>query len=270
MFYLLARATLRGAPFEPFVLTQAWKDGSIYKRIAGVSGACVLGVILYLISAEAIKGVSRSCGILSLRGLVTCGLEEIGFRPFADIGRQEVSTKPSSWTGDVKEYPLVKGARLPHANLQYANAYLAFLVNADMRGCKLSNAILPYANLSNADLSNADLSNADLSGANLSGANLSKAKLSGAKLSGATLSDANLSNADLSDAELSNAYLSKANLSKAELSGAKLSYATLSNAKLDEAYLQGIDLRDTEGLTESQLKKAKTDKRTLLPANLPP
>ena len=300
MFYLLARATLRGAPFEPFVLTQAWKDGSIYKRIAGVSGACVLGVILYLFSAEAIKGVSRSCGILSLRGLVTCGLEEIGFRPFADIGRQEVSTKPSSWTGDVKEYPLVKGARLPHANLQYANAYLAFLVNADMRGCKLSNAILPYANLSKADLSKADLSKADLSGANLSGANLSKADLSGANLSGATLSDANLSDADLSDADLSNAYLSKepnspaatagANLSKAKLCGAKLSYAWLSyanlsdadlsdadlsnaylsNAKLDEAYLQAIDLRDTEGLTESQLKKAKTDKRTLLPANLPP
>ncbi|CEF49133.1 unnamed protein product, partial [uncultured bacterium] len=77
-----------------------------------------------------------------------------------------------------------------------------------------------------------------------------KATLSGAKLSYATLSDANLSGANLSDADLSNAYLS--------------------NAKLDEAYLQGIDLRDTEGLTESQLKKAKTDKRTLLPANLPP
>jgi uncharacterized protein YjbI with pentapeptide repeats len=309
MFYRLARATLRGAPRKPFVWTRAWKDGRAYKRIAGVFGACVLGVIFYLMSVDAIEVDQRYYGRSGLWRLVTPVLQEIGFRPFANIAREDVSTKPSNWTGDVKEYPLVKGAHLPLANMQHAYAELTFLVNADMRGANLSNAYLSGANLARADLSLAEmpwadlpaanlsganlsrtnlsyanLTDADLSGANLSHVNLSKANLLRANLSRANLSDAtldadfskaNLSEANLSNACLWNANLSDANLSHAHLSSANfpprpLSNATLSNTKLDEAYLEGVDLRGTKGLTKSQLEKAKIDEHTLLPADLPP
>jgi uncharacterized protein YjbI with pentapeptide repeats len=287
MFYLLARATLRGASRKPFLWAQALNDARTYKRIAGFSGACVLGAIFYLVSAKVIEGVSHNDGTFSLWRFAGHGLEEIGFRPFADLGRQDLSSKPSNWTGDVKEYPLVKSANLPQANMQHANAYLAFLVNADLRKADLSNANLSEANLWNADLSDAKLLNANLSGAHLSkanltsahveGADLSKANLRGADLSKADLSDANLSKADLSDANLSDADLSKAhlpdaNLSEANLKGAHLwkahfekadlSEADLSKADLEEAYLSGATLFLAH-LSEANLKNADLSKAIL-------
>ena len=264
-FYRLARATLRGAPRKPFVWGDARKDGRIYKRIAGVSGACLFGVIFYLVSAKVIEG--GGWGTLGFWRLAAGSLQEIGFRPFADLGRQDVSTKPSNWTGDVKEYPLVKSANLPQANMQYANAYLAFLVNADMRQADLSKANLSEANLWNADLSDAKLLNADLSNAHLSKANLSNAHLSGADLSKADLSDANLPNAHLSNANLSGADLSKAKLWSADLSDANLSEADLSEAELDGANLSGADLSKAD-LLKTKLSLADLSRAKLWNADL--
>jgi uncharacterized protein YjbI with pentapeptide repeats len=292
MFYLLARATLRGAPRNPFFWAQALNDGRTYKRIAGFSGACVLAVIFYLVSAKAIEGVSRNDGTFSLWRLVARSLEEIGFRPFADLGQQDVSTKPSNWTGDVKEYPLVKGAHLPLANMHRANASGAFLVNADMHQAILSSADLSGADLSNANLSKANLVTANLSHANLSYANLSNANLVTANLCYANLSNANLSNAKLSTAKLLTRFMLEppAHVFLQPLGTpspwsptswrptprpapplvAYLFYADLSGANLSDANLAGVDLQTAKGLTKSQMAKALGDPNTLLPADLPP
>jgi hypothetical protein len=152
MSYRLARATLRGGPHKPFVWGQAWKDVRTFKRIAGVSGTFVFGLILCFISVVAIEGVriyryhewnisrhtpsskTQSAGLRAigqLKEVVRRGLGSIGFSPFANLGSQDVSSKPPNWTGDVKEYALVKGAHLPLANMRNAYGSRAFLVNAD-------------------------------------------------------------------------------------------------------------------------------------------
>jgi len=73
---------------------------------------------------------------------VTRGLMEIGFSPFANLAGEDVSTKPSNWTGDVKEYPLVNGAHLAGTRMEYVDAIFAFLVNADLHRVNLSHAHL--------------------------------------------------------------------------------------------------------------------------------
>ena len=191
IFSRLARATLRGEARKPFMWSHVWRDLRTYKTIA----ACAFLVIFYLISASAIKGIPRyfyldgsrwwtegtkgpdpTVGAYNLRRLVARSLESIGVSPFANLRRQDVSTKPPNWTGDVKEYASVKGGHLRKANMQYADAYQALLVNADISGARLSNAELSDANLANADLSYANLANADLSHANLNGVDLRDAK----------------------------------------------------------------------------------------------
>jgi len=103
------------------------------------------------------------------------------------------------------------------------------------------------ANLSVANLQEADLRGANLQNALLIGANLQKAILYGANLRGAELIGANLQGAALSGANLQEADLRKANLQKAILYGANLQEANLQEAKLSGA----------EGLTASQVEKAK-------------
>lgn len=269
MSYRLARATLRGASRRPLVWAQAWKDLRTYKRSSWAFWVCVFGVIFYVISASAIEGVrpnyqigeEPNLGKYSLRRLVPRGLEAIGFSPFANFLEEDISTKPSNWSGDIKEYPSVKPARLRAANIQYANAAGAFLVNADMRDAHASHAELGeanlwHANLVGADLSSATLRYADLSEANLNGALLSKANLDGAKASGAHLSHADLVGALLADADLSSADLTSAHLSERiseetpapgedspVMERANLSRDDLSDANLTNANLQGAILR---------------------------
>jgi uncharacterized protein YjbI with pentapeptide repeats len=265
MSYRLARATLRGAPREPFPRRKAWENRRIFwrrvwedrrtlRRVAGISGTCVIGITLYYVSLGAIKGVppdaySANAGLIDtyvldratanlppsdLRRLVPRVLREIGFSPFANLVEEDVSTKPATWTRKPEEYPLVKSARLAHADMKYAKAYEAFLANADLRDANLSNAKLGWA-----DLSHAILSGANLSHANLRNANLSHAVLIGTDLSYAVLTDANLS------------------------------YAVLTDANLSHADLRFVDLEEVKGLTKSQIMNAERDATTRL-TNLPP
>jgi hypothetical protein len=104
------------------------------------------------------------------------------------------------------------------------------------------------ADRSGADPRAADLSGADLSGADLRGADLTGADLRGADLRGADLSRAGLQGADLRAANLSGADLRDANLSGADLRGARLAGALY--------------------LTAGQLRSARGDRHTTLPAHL--
>ena len=120
----------------------------------------------------------------------------LGYETYADLRDDDVSTKPSGWTGRDEtaavEIAQVKGADLEGRDLRNADASRAFLVKAKLAGADLRGAVL----------SDADLRGADLRGADLRGANLSGADLRGADLSDADLCDADLTVADLSDADL--------------------------------------------------------------------
>jgi uncharacterized protein YjbI with pentapeptide repeats len=292
--YRLACATLRGEPRKSFVWRQAWKDLRTYKRIAGVSAACVFGVILYHISVDAIEGgPSYERHASSLQKVVLRILETIGFSRFANFHGEDVSTKPSTWTGKPEEYLLVKGARLVGARMEYADARDAFLVNAVLSDANLSNANLQDARLDRADLSStgcfkcvtnltkANLVSTHFGGANLSRVNLSYANLTSAHLESTKLLDANLTSALLYWADLSNADLTRADLTNAEFVGANLTNANFTFAILKGANFtteklgnppipKPVNLKNVKGLTKRQLEDAKTDKYTILPEDLPP
>jgi len=133
------------------------------------------------------------------------------------------------------------------AHLAEAHLWASDLRDVDLHGADLTKANLSRANLLRADLSGAELCKANFSGpTRLSGADLTKANLRGADLRSASLSGTTkLCEADLRRANLSEAILSRADLSRADLSRANLYHA--------------------KGLTEEQLKAAKSLKGATMP-----
>jgi len=97
---------------------------------------------------------------------------------------------------------------------------------------------------------------------------LGRADLQGANLENANLKEANLWSASLIKANLTGADLEKANLKSADLWGATLREANLRGADLHEASLQDADLTGAKGLSQWQIKTAKTNKGTKLPPDL--
>jgi hypothetical protein len=123
------------------------------------------------------------------------------------------------------------------------------------------------------DLRGTDLRRAHLAGANLAGAILSEARLeeadlAGIGLEGAILRAAHLEHANLADARMQGAFLLNTSFNAARLRNANLQGAFLGGAHLDSADLLGADLTDANGLTWEQLKLARKDNRTRLPAYL--
>jgi uncharacterized protein YjbI with pentapeptide repeats len=97
---------------------------------------------------------------------------------------------------------------------------------------------------------------------------LDGADLRGANLENADLKDADLREASLIEANLTGADLEKAFLSRADLWGANLREANLRRATFWEANLSRAVLTGAKGLSQGQIKAAKTDKDTKLPPGL--
>lgn len=108
-----------------------------------------------------------------------------------------------------------------------------------------------------------DLRAADFGMDMLAGANFRKTKLHKAQLE-----RANLTRANFSEAQLHCATLDKAMLHLAILHKAILHDASLQDAMLYQTNLQGADLRNVKGLTQSQVNMAFLDKHTKLPPGL--
>ena len=118
------------------------------------------------------------------------------------------------------------------------------------------------------DLRRAHLAGAKLAGAILSEARLEEANLAGIGLEGAILRAAHLEHANLVEARMQGAFLLNTGFNGARLRNANLQGAFLGGAHLDSADLLGADLTDANGLTWEQLKLARKDNRTRLPASL--
>ena len=161
----------------------------------------------------------------------------------------------------ILQQALLREAKLQGADLQRADLQRADLQGANLREANLREADLGRANLQEAN-PQADLGRAKLQGANLGKAKLPEANLQGANLLQATLREANLSHAFLPEANLQWAILREADLSHAFLPGANLPEAVLPGAllpgaNLPGANLPGANLRETRGLTRSQLLQAR-------------
>lgn len=175
--YRLARDTIRGKDVGTF---------EHYPR-ALTHGLWIAVIFFIVLSPGAINGIRPGSQVTDqeaniIREWVPRVLTFVGLRTFADFVEGDVSTKPSNWTGQNKQIPLVKGASLRWRDLRYANAYDAFLVKADLRNANLQSAELSLADLRGARLSDADLQEAILSEAELKGADLTGADLKGANL----------------------------------------------------------------------------------------
>ncbi len=123
------------------------------------------------------------------------------------------------------------------------------------------------------DLRGTDLRRVNLAGAKLAGAILSEVRLEEANLTGisfeeAILRAAHLEHSNLTGAKMQGAFLLNTRLNGARLRNANLQGAFLGGARFDGAELLGADLTDANGLTWEQLKTARKDNRTRLPAYL--
>jgi uncharacterized protein YjbI with pentapeptide repeats len=241
------------------------------------------------------------------RGLVPEVLSRLRYRSFLALEREDVSgrapgdaplaaVRPAALTGRDLRRARARGAFLARAELAGADLRGADLREADLRGANLGqtnwsyfwrdralafmplgdthrSADLRLARLMRADLRGAILQGADLRGADLRLADLREAVLVGADLRGATLHladlrDAHLRAARLNGAGLAQAALGRADLREADLQGADLGGADLGGAHLACAILRGATLAGASGLSAEQIRAARRDETTRLPADL--
>jgi uncharacterized protein YjbI with pentapeptide repeats len=133
------------------------------------------------------------------------------------------------------------------ANLKGINLEDTLLLEGELAGADMDEAVLTLS-----DLRGADLMKAKLNGANLGLANLTNAILIGAELNETRLNDANLSEAKLDFAELKGATLPGATFWNTEFGK-----ADLAGADLKLADLGGADLESVRGLTQDQVNEAQ-------------
>jgi hemerythrin len=139
---------------------------------------------------------------------------------------------------------------------------------ANLEGLDLSGVDLAEARLSNANLRNAAFPGANCRSGSFDGSDMRFSDISGSLFSGANLANVRLRHADLSFCDLSEANLRGADLSGARLKSAKLGDADLTGAIMLEVDLEETDLSSTKGIVPGQIKKAKTNTATRLPAGI--
>jgi uncharacterized protein YjbI with pentapeptide repeats len=247
------------------------------------------GIVLFALSLGVIHGLPADPTIRpevsqgDPRRWAATAFRSVGFRPFADITEENVSSAPALARDDSGDSSPAEatGPRLNEITLRFARGYRADFANArmwranlegaslseaDFRGVNLREGILrsakldrlqaakanfvsvdaEWANFSGGDFRNADLSFANLEGATLTTANLSRASLYSVNLRHANLLRADLSHADFRDVKLENAILSLAVLEETDMSAAKLMGANLTGAQIKGTIFLEADLSNTD------------------------
>ena len=295
LFYRIAAKTLRGERIPVLSWRESLRDVATYQRkslAVGILGLCI--IVFLKISTWSIDGIRpdfnnfHTAKDLTIprngfglswddgRILIPRLFHLLGYRTYANLEEQDISTKPENWTGNddeekrKAEIALVMGADLRGKNLNYALMSNSFAVKARFDYTQLEGADLYNANLNRAALIRANLQKARLVAANLQEANLERANLQSALLERANLGkthlfDTNLQNASLQMANFQEASLVRTNLKQASLYSANLQEvkvikanlkeANLINANLQHASLQGANLQGARLIT-ANLKEA--------------
>jgi len=132
-----------------------------------------------------------------------------------------------------------------HTDLEGADLYNTWLVEADFSGAKASHAVFGGVTAGGAKFIDATLDDAHFMQAHLPFADFAGATLAGARFYGACLDEANLNgHQELVGAWFENASLKKTLLSQCNLSGANVRGANLLEANLTGTSLNGADLRE--------------------------
>jgi uncharacterized protein YjbI with pentapeptide repeats len=267
-----------------------WADESTPKFLGDVMSTLrapvAAGIVLFVLSIGVIHGlpydpgVRPDIGASSPRRWAATGFHWLGYRPFADISEETVSTLPSKENPGQTGETEATGPRLNEINLRYARGYHAAFANArmwranlegaslsdaDFRGVNLREGVLRMARLDRLQAAKANLVSADAQGATFAGADFRNADLSYANLQGATLTTVDLTRATVYAANMQHANLLRAVLSHADLRDVKLEGSVLSLAQLEQtdlsaaklagANLTGVDAKGTIFL-EADLSKA--------------
>ncbi len=136
---------------------------------------------------------------------------------------------------------------------------LFYLAKRYLEGISVDRQNFLISDLSGSSIKCSSFVSSQLFFSNFHAADLSGSDLTSSFLGSSTLIYANLSNTNLKNADLSNANLSNANLKN----------ANLKNANLKNANFDGVDLRQTYGLTKAQLAVARNLDWDRVPADLP-
>jgi len=267
-----------------------WADESTPKFVRDVAKALrvpvAAGIVLFVLSIGVIHGLPYDPHVRpdvpgsNPRRWAATGFHWLGYRPFADISEEAVSTLSVNENRGQTAETEPTGPRLNEINLRYARGYHAAFANArmwranlegaslsdaDFRGVNLREGVLRMAKLDRLQAAKSNLVSADAQGATFAGADFRNSDLSYANLEGATLTTVDLSRATVYAANMRQANLLRAVLSNADLrdvkmegsvlSLARLEQTDLSAAKLAGANLTGVDAKGTIFL-EADLSKA--------------
>ncbi len=172
------------------------------------------------------------------------------------LGGQDLS-------GGIFEGAFLSGTGMQEANLAGANLHLSEIVRTAFN----------MADLTGANLEKALASRADFSGATLINTRLVKAEFLRVKFVGADLTGANLANGDFyrndfSGAKLVGADMTGAIMPRSVFLDADMTGAVMTDAFIFRSRLEGVDLSQAVGLTQSQLEQACGDNETKLPEGL--
>ncbi|HET7106777.1 MAG TPA: pentapeptide repeat-containing protein [Candidatus Acidoferrum sp.] len=234
-----------------------WTDESTPHFVRDVAGAfripVLVGLAVFLMSLGVIRGLPADAnarpdiGRGDPRRWAATAFQALGYRPYADITEESISTSAAKPVTD-GETGTGSGPRLNEINLRYSRGY-----RSQFAGARMWRANLEGSSLSEADFRAANLREAVLRGANLDRLQAAKANLVSADAQGAQLAGADFRNADLSYANLDGTILTTANFSRATLYAVKLRHADLLRAELSHA-----DLRDVK-LDEAVLSMASME-----------
>ncbi|MEU5756277.1 pentapeptide repeat-containing protein [Streptomyces sp. NPDC047829] len=166
----------------------------------------------------------------------------------------------------------LRGARLTGAVISDVDLSDANLQGAELTGAHLNAVVLTGAHLAAASLTGATLWDGDLSDAIAPTADFTGATVVGTKFTNAVLTDAVLVGADLTHVDFSHASITGANLTGALLMKAALRHTQLEHADLSGANLEGADLTDADlvgaTLAEADLAGAVLNGSNLAHADL--
>lgn len=174
------------------------------------------------------------------------------------------------------------------------------LGNSDYTGSRFDESILTLSqldksNFKNASLVKANLTRVDATGSRFEGADLSKVngyravfdqvQMTGTNLTKSEFFRASFRQAEFTDVDWSKSELGRVDFDAAKLGGVNFSFtnlsrvnfgnAALSKVNFDGAYtyltrFEGVDLRDTQKLTQAQIDQSCGDSKTRLPDGLRP
>jgi len=246
----------------------------------------LLGMTIFLLSLGVIRGLPGDpnlrpeVGRSDPRRWAATAFESLGYRPYADLTEQRISSDSEIKIAAPGSNNDASGPRLNEINLRYSRGYHAAFANARMwranlegsslaetdfrganlreanlRSARMDHALAEKANLVSADAQGATFNAGDFHGSDWSFANLAGAVLTTANLQGASMYAVNLRQANLLRADLTHADLRDTHLEQAVLSLAKLEQTDFSAAKMMGVNLTGAEAKGTIFL-DADLSKA--------------